>query len=294
MLGGVTFFVAAQEASATNVSLVSAVDRLGIRACTLPVEEVFRCVVPGDTVLARIDVLPTLDGVQACLWDLRRFERWDIRLLNGPNALLASHDKLLTALRLAKRGLPHPRTAHFGAGDRPPDLRPPVVVKPRFGSWGRDVILCETRRSLEDCLVRLGRRRWFRRQGALLQELVPSCGHDLRLIVARGEVVGAIERVAAPGEWRTNVSQGGTRRPVDPPPAACALALAAAEAVGGDLVGVDLLPSGPGYTVLELNGAVDFTLDYSLGGRDVFDKVARVLALEELASVGFHEQGALL
>jgi ribosomal protein S6--L-glutamate ligase len=281
MLGGVTFYVAAQEASATNVSLVSAVDRLGIQACTLPVEEVFRCVVPGDTVLARIDVLPTLDGVQACLWDLRRFERWDIRLLNGPNALLASHDKLLTALRLARRGLPHPRTAHFGVGDRPPDLRPPVVVKPRFGSWGRDVILCETRRSLEECLGRLGRRRWFRRQGALLQELVPSCGHDLRVIVARGEVVGAIERVAAPGEWRTNVSQGGTRRPVDPPPEACALALAAAEAVGGDLVGVDLLPSDSGYTVLELNGAVDFTLDYSLGGRDVFDEVARVLALEE-------------
>jgi ribosomal protein S6--L-glutamate ligase len=127
-----------------------------------------------------------------------------------------------------------------------------------------------------------------------MQELVPPCGHDLRLIVARGEVVGAIERVAAPGEWRTNVAQGGTRRPIDPPPDARALALAAAQAVGGDLVGVDLLPTESGYTVLELNGAVDFTFEYSLGGRDVFDEVARILVLEEQASLPAVEEPVLL
>jgi hypothetical protein len=59
------------------------------------------------------------------------------------------------------------------------------------------------------------------------------------------------------------------------------LALAAAAAVGADLVGVDLLPAPDGgHLVLELNGAVDFTSDYSLGSRDVFDEAAGALAAE--------------
>jgi glutathione synthase/RimK-type ligase-like ATP-grasp enzyme len=64
-----------------------------------------------------------------------------------------------------------------------------------------------------------------------------------------------------------------------PPPAAAALALAAADAVGGDLVGVDLLPIDDGWTVLEVNGAVDFTLAYA--DCDVFE--AAVAALLDVA-----------
>jgi glutathione synthase/RimK-type ligase-like ATP-grasp enzyme len=59
------------------------------------------------------------------------------------------------------------------------------------------------------------------------------------------------------------------------------LALAAAAAVGADLVGVDLLPAPDGgHVILELNGAVDFSPDYSLGGHDVFERTAATLAAE--------------
>jgi len=99
-----------------------------------------------------------------------------------------------------------------------------------------------------------------------VQRLVEPRGYDLRIVVAGGRVVGAIKRVAARGEWRTNVALGGRREPVYPPAVACELALAAAEAVGGDLVGVDLLPNdGGSWTIIEVNGAVDFTGAYSLG-----------------------------
>jgi glutathione synthase/RimK-type ligase-like ATP-grasp enzyme len=146
--------------------------------------------------------------------------------------------------------------------------------------WGRDVVRCETRMQLRQTLARLPAHPWFARQGVLVQQLVPADGCDLRLVVAGGQAVGAIRRRARPGEWRTNISLGGSREPLEPPADACALALGAAAVLGGDLVGVDLLPDGAGYTIIELNGAVDFDdPQYSYDGSSVYQKIADVLAL---------------
>lgn len=222
-------------------------------------------------------------GSSPGLSKLRRLEEGGVLLLNAPGALLACHDKLATALRLAQAGLPHPRTAHVDASSLV-DVSGPVVVKPRFGSWGEDVVLCRDRSELERHLRRIAERPWFVRQGALVQEFVPTNGRDLRLVVAGGHVVGAVERHAPPGEWRTNVSLGAARHPVVPPPEASAAAIAAARAAGADLVGVDLLPTTSGFVVLELNGAVDFTAAYSLNGTDVFEHaVSRLAAVVALA-----------
>jgi RimK family alpha-L-glutamate ligase len=156
----------------------------------------------------------------------------------------------------------------------------PVVVKPRFGSWGLDITRCRDRAELERCAAEIGERTWFRRHGALVQELLPQRELDLRVLVAAGTVVGGAERVAASGEWRTNVSLGGSHRPAEPPPEARELARAAAAATGCELVGVDLFRGHSGsWLVLELNGAAEFDAVYSLGGRNVYGDLADALGL---------------
>jgi RimK family alpha-L-glutamate ligase len=282
MLPGMQQFFIAGSLSPTNVRLREALLDHDVDVALLPVEDVVHRARRGDAALARLDVRPTLDGIDG-LGHLERLERTEIHVLNAPRALFAMHDKLTTAIRLREAQLPHPVTSlvdeHPAHG-----LDLPLVVKPRFGSWGRDVFLCRDGRELRRTLRRLRNRPWFRHQGALVQELVPPRGEDVRVIVAGGRVVGAIKRVAAAGEWRTNVALGARRVPVEPPPEACALARAAAATVGGDLVGVDLLPSGDGYVIIELNGCVDLTDAYSLAETNVFDEIAwRLIAATDAA-----------
>jgi RimK family alpha-L-glutamate ligase len=240
---------------------------------------------PGDLVIGRLDVRPTLDGVQPGLGRLLELRERGIRVVNGADVLVATHDKLVTARLLSAAAIPQPAWAHAADEEALPGFAPPYVVKPRFGSWGRDVFRCETEAELRACLRRLRRRPWFGRRGTLVQELISPRGFDLRLIVSAGVVVGAVERIAAPGEWRTNIALGGSRRPTTPGPDACLLATAAAAAVGGELVGIDLVPHEGGWRVIEINGAVDFTDEYALDDRDVFERAVQPFAPERARCV---------
>lgn len=273
------FVVVGAARNETNVRLVDECRALGLDAVRVdPVEAVSR-VRPGDVVLGRLDVLPTVDGVEPGLLALRRLEGRVRRVLNRAAALAAAHDKALTARLLRRAGVAHPRTALLLPDAPPPPIEPPLVVKPRLGSWGVDVCRCDTVEERDRVLAALSGRGWFRRRGAVVQELIPPVGYDLRLLVADGRVVGATSRVPVAGEWRTNVSLGADRVPVVPDAAACALAVAASAAIGADLVGVDLLPVGGGHVVLELNGAADFDEAYDLGGASVFEETVRALGL---------------
>jgi RimK family alpha-L-glutamate ligase len=258
----------------TNCSLVAAFERLGYGARfahTAPEDGL----APGSIAIGRVDVLPTLDGIEPALVQLAELERQGAHVLNRASALVAAHDKLMTALFLGRAGVAQPKTAHV-RDVTVPSFEPPYVVKPRFGSWGHEVHLTHDEDDLRALLERLRERPWFRQQGALVQSLVQPTGRDLRVVVAAGRVVGAIERRAQPGEWRTNVALGAERLPVRPSLAARALALRAVAALGIDLAGVDIAGDETGaLSVLEVNGAVDFNPVY---GPDVFTSAATALA----------------
>ena len=273
----VRFAVVAHRSTDTNEALAAAAESLGAAAAVLAPRDALRVLQPGDVALGRLDVREGLDGIEGGELELERLAAFGVEVLNPPRALAAAHDKLLTARALRLAGLPHPRTWLIAEGTPSSAPELPLVLKPRFGSWGRDVVLCRTREELDQALERAAFRGWFREHGALAQELVPPRGWDLRIVVAAGRVVGSARRVAAPGEWRTNVALGGHSEPAAAPPLARTLAIAAAQAIRADLVGVDLLPTGNGYVVAEVNGAVDVRPWYRYDGDVYADAVFELL-----------------
>ena len=271
--GGMLFLLALRP-TPTNGALLAAFRRLGLEAALLPVGDTLAH--EGDTVLVRLRTRASADGIESGLAQADALAEQGALVLNRSGCLTAAHDKLATAIRLARAGLPHPRTLHVDWPMALPEIEYPTVVKPRFGALGRDVVLCETPETLAEALERLSQRGWFERQGVLVQELVPAAS-ELRVIVAAGTVAGALERIAAPGEWRTSASVGACRPLAELPGEAAETALLAAGAIGCDLVGIDLLEGPNGYVVLDANGAVEFTAAYGLGGADPFEEAARAL-----------------
>src|SRR5919204_5929863 len=166
------FAIVTHRAGETNTNLAARrVDGFD-NVCLLDPREALALLRPGDVALGRLDVRETLDGIEDGLWALSCLAAGGVTVLNPAGALISAHDKLLTARALERAGLPHPRTAVFGARSIRAALEPPLVLKPRFGSWGRDVVLCADLDELAHRLAELETRPWFRTHGILVQELI--------------------------------------------------------------------------------------------------------------------------
>jgi ribosomal protein S6--L-glutamate ligase len=94
------------------------------------------------------------------------------------------------------------------------------------------------------------------------------------VFVVGGRARAAIARHAPPGEWRTNVVRGGRTEPVRPGRAVLAVAEAAARALRLDYAGVDLVPTGEGATVIEVNGNPSWRGILEATGLDMAEVIA--------------------
>jgi ribosomal protein S6--L-glutamate ligase len=195
----------------------------------------------ADGVLIRMMPPGSLEQVIYRMDALQRLERGGVRLLNAPKAVEVSVDKYLSLALIERAGLAVPPTF---AGESAKDALDAferfggdVVVKPLFGSEGRGLIRVSDRELAWRAFSTL------ERLGAVIyaQKAVRHPGHDFRAFVLGGEIVGAIRRFAAPGDWRTNVAVGGRPEVCRLDPKLERLALAAAGAVGAEMAGVDLL-----------------------------------------------------
>jgi ribosomal protein S6--L-glutamate ligase len=88
-----------------------------------------------------------------------------------------------------------------------------------------------------------------------------------------------MRRLAAPGDWRTNVALGGTPQPFDPPADWVDLAIRAARCLETEVAGIDLLPAVDGRVlVLEVNGVPGWRALEASTGYDVTGAVAEYIA----------------
>ncbi len=207
----------------------------------------------ADAVIVRSMPPGSLEQVVFRMGVLHRLHADAFPVLNPPAALECCIDKYATTAKLAAAGLPVPATvvcqdadAAQAAYER---LGGDVVVKPLFGSEGRGMVRvtdAETAWRTFRTLERL--------QAVLyLQRFVPHEGFDLRAFVLAGRVVAAMRRRGG-RDWRTNVAQGARAEAAALGEMETALALRAADVVGVEAGGVDLLPGRDGKVyVLEVN-----------------------------------------
>ncbi|HSR64350.1 MAG TPA: RimK family alpha-L-glutamate ligase, partial [Xanthomonadaceae bacterium] len=188
---------------------------------------------------------------------LRQFELMGTYTPNTSDAILKARDKLRCHQLLAAQGIGLPDTVF---GDNPDDTAdllsllgpPPHVIKLNEGTQGTGVMLTEkpsASRSVIEALRGLY-------ANFLVQEFIAEAkGADLRCFVVGGEVVAAMRRQAAKGEFRSNLHRGGSARPVRPTEAEAAVAVRAAAVLGLGVAGVDLIRSRRGPLVLEVNSS---------------------------------------
>ena len=106
-----------------------------------------------------------------------------------------------------------------------------------------------------------------------LQEFVHKPGRDIRAFVVGGEVVAAIYRTSE--HWVTNTARGAVATNCPLYGELVQTALAAAQAVGGGVVAVDLLESERGLLVNEVNHTMEFRNSVSTTGVDIPAKVVQ-------------------
>ncbi|MDH0062647.1 30S ribosomal protein S6--L-glutamate ligase [Leclercia adecarboxylata] len=206
-----------------------------------------------DAVIPRIGSAITFYGTAA----LRQFELLGSYPLNESVAITRARDKLRSLQLLARQGIDLPITGIAHSPDDTSDLiemvgGAPLVVKLVEGTQGIGVVLAETRQAAESVIDA------FRGLNAhiLVQEYIQEAkGRDIRCLVVGDEVVAAIERQAKEGDFRSNLHRGGVARVVEITAREREIALLAAQTLGLDVAGVDILRADRGPLVMEVNAS---------------------------------------
>ncbi|MFL5759465.1 MAG: lysine biosynthesis protein LysX [Thermomicrobiales bacterium] len=194
------------------------------------------------------------------LYSLKVLNDWGVPTVNTYDVANTCGDKLLTTTALVRGGVPSPRTiiafTPEAALEAIEEIGYPVVLKPAIGSWGRLLSRVNDRDAAEAILehkVTLGS---FHHGAFYIQEYVHKPGRDIRSFVVGDETICAIYRDSP--HWITNTARGGLASNCPVTPELDQLSRAAACAVGGGVVAVDLLESDRGLLVNEVNYTMEF------------------------------------
>ncbi len=204
----------------------------------------------------------------------RYLEALGIPVVNAPGVIEAAGDKWATSALLAKAGVPQPRvTLVLGPEEAlrtAEDWGYPLVLKPVVGSWGRMVAKVNDRDALEALLEHkafMG----YQHQLFYLQEYVEKPGRDIRVFVVGDEAIAAIYRKSP--HWITNTARGGEAENCPITDELAEISVAAANALGGGVLAVDVFESERGLLVNEINHTMEFKNSVSTTGVDIPRKI---------------------
>jgi ribosomal protein S6--L-glutamate ligase len=202
---------------------------------------------------------------------VRQFESLGIYSLNSAEAISHSRDKLYSLQHLLQNGLPIPTT---GFADSPLDTDDlmdmvngaPLVVKLLEGPQRRGVVLAESRAAGESLIIAFK----SLQANLLVQEYIKEAqGKSIRLLVVDNKVVCAIERQAAPGQFRSNKHQGSSITAARISSEERRIAIKAARSIGLKVAGVDIIRARKGPLLLEVNSSPSLGDMEEVSGKDL-------------------------
>jgi [lysine-biosynthesis-protein LysW]--L-2-aminoadipate ligase len=232
---------------------------------------VFNLTDPGiwknyDVVLERS--LSYKNGLYAC----QILNSWGIPTVNLAHVAATCGDKLTTTSALNRAGIPQPKVwAAFtpeAALKIIEEIGYPVVMKPVIGSWGRLLSKINDREAAEAILEHKDTLGSFQHSVFYIQEYIQKPGRDIRSFVIGDQTVCAIYRSSS--HWITNTARGGLAEVCPVTPEINAISVAAAKAVGGGVIAVDILEDPDrGFLINEVNHTMEFHSTVPLTGVDI-------------------------
>jgi [lysine-biosynthesis-protein LysW]--L-2-aminoadipate ligase len=187
-------------------------------------------------------------------------DSYDIPVVNHPDTADVCADKVRNSLALVEGAVPTPETTVAFTKDAAMEsieaFGYPCIIKPVIGSWGRLMAKIDNRNAAEAVLEHKATLGHYEHKVFYIQEYVDKGGEDVRVLATDGEPVAAMVRSS--DHWLTNAAKGAETAAFELDDEARDLVARASEAVGGGLLGVDLMGGEDGYTVHEVNHTVEF------------------------------------
>jgi ribosomal protein S6--L-glutamate ligase len=229
-----------------------------------------------DAIVPRIGASRTFYGTAM----VRHLEMMGTFSVAGSLAISRSRDKLRSLQILSKHDVDMPKTIFASNKSDAKDVialsgGAPLVLKILEGTQGVGVVLAETQNAAKSVLDAF----YGMDVNLLVQEFIEEAGGaDIRAIVVDGEVVGAMKRQGAEGDFRSNLHQGGSASLYKLSRKEKSTAVAAAKAMGLGVCGVDMIPSKRGPLVMEVNSSPGLEGIEKATGVDIAMKIMDYIA----------------
>ncbi len=221
----------------------------------------------GNKSFPKLDVLiprvTVLKNIQPKIAMIKHLELMHVPIVNGYESILKAKSKLNTLQILSHYSIPVVKTAVVNNVDYLHSAikyigQFPIIMKTAFGSLGEGVALLETERGAKST-YQLIMDNIESTNTMLLQEYIAeSKGKDIRIFIAGGKFIAAMERSAAEGDFRSNVGQGGEGSPYEPTKEEINLAIRATKALNLEVTGVDIIQTKHGPAIMEVNANPGF------------------------------------